>query len=125
MSKNALKIEWQRLIIEDETCPRCGGTEQELEKAVKELESLKINVELSKRQISKEEFDKNPQESNRIIIDGKSLEELLSAKTGSSCCCDACGDADCRTVEYNDKVYETVPAELIVEAALRAAKKRG
>lgn len=29
--RKVIKIEWQRLIVDKETCPRCGSTEQELE----------------------------------------------------------------------------------------------
>ena len=37
-----LKIKWQRLIFNEQTCPRCGSTEKEVEKAVSILkESLK------------------------------------------------------------------------------------
>ena len=115
-----LKIEWQRLVIDDETCPRCGSTEEELDRAVSILKSEGYSIELSKKQISKAEFDAAPLESNRVLINGKTIEELLSAKTGSSCCCDACGDADCRTVEYNSKTYETIPADLIIEAVRKA-----
>lgn len=118
-----LKIEWQRLVINKDTCPRCGGTEKELEKAIKKLKGQDLVVEFSKKQISKDEFDKNPQESNKIIINGKPLEEWLTAKTGRSCCCDACGDEECRTLEIDQQVYETIPMELIVKAALIALKK--
>ncbi|MBL7156519.1 MAG: DUF2703 domain-containing protein, partial [Candidatus Omnitrophica bacterium] len=32
-----LTIKWQRLLSEGETCPRCGSTEKEVEKAVSML----------------------------------------------------------------------------------------
>lgn len=118
-----LKIEWQRLVVNKETCPRCGSTEQELAKAVKALNSLGIKVELKKKEISPDKFKKAPQESNRILIAGKPLEKWLSAQTGSSCCCDACGDEECRTVKVSGQVYETIPAALIVKASLKALKK--
>ena len=119
----SLKIEWQRLLVEEETCPRCGGTEAELGKAVNELEARGIKVEFIKRKLTKAEFDKTPQASNRVIINGKPMEAWLNAGTGSSPCCDACGDANCRTVELNGQVYETIPAELIVKASLETFKK--
>lgn len=48
-----LVIEWQRLLDEQkQTCPRCGSTEQEVEKAVRELDRLlkqsDIEVNLTK-----------------------------------------------------------------------------
>ena len=32
-----LKIQWQRLIIDNQTCPRCGATEVEVNKAMQSL----------------------------------------------------------------------------------------
>ena len=121
-----LVIEWQRLLDEHEkTCPRCGSTEQEVEKAVarlkKELKPFEINVGLVKKTIDSESFKKDTLQSNKILIAGKTLEEWLGARTGQSPCCDVCGDAECRTVEYAEQAYETVPAALIVDAGLLAA----
>lgn len=118
-----IKIEWQRLIIDEKTCPRCGGTGEELEKAVKSLKDQGIIVDLKKKKMSKEEFKKNPQESNRIMINDYPLEYWISGQTGKSPCCSACGDNECRTVEVNQDVYETVPAEIIVKASLEALRK--
>jgi hypothetical protein len=36
--KRVLKITWQRLLIEDRTCPRCNDTGQELNRVVVILE---------------------------------------------------------------------------------------
>ena len=36
-----LKIQWQRLVIDNQTCPRCGATEVEVNKA---LQSLKQSL---------------------------------------------------------------------------------
>ena len=123
-----LTIEWQRLLDEQqETCPRCGSTEQEVEKAVnslkKELAPYEINVTLRKTAIDQESFKQDTQQSNKIMIAGKMLEEWLGAQTGQSKCCDACDDADCRTVEYAGQTHEAVPEDLIFKAGLIAASK--
>jgi len=118
-----IKIEWQRLIIEKETCPRCGSTEQELGKAIKALRKLGIEVELKKKEIGQAAFKRHPQESNKIMIAGKPMEYWLNAKTSKSPCCSVCGDNECRTIELKDKAYETIPADLIVKAALAALQK--
>ncbi|MDA8423134.1 MAG: DUF2703 domain-containing protein [Nitrospiraceae bacterium] len=123
---NTLVIEWQRLLDEQkETCPRCGSTEQEVEKAVKELNQLlapsDIAVNLVKKAINPETFKKDALQSNKILIAGKTLEEWLGATTGQSKCCETCGDAECRTVEYGGDVHEAIPAELIVRAGITAA----
>ncbi|MFZ2197095.1 MAG: DUF2703 domain-containing protein [Thermodesulfovibrionales bacterium] len=123
-----LIIEWQRLLDEKEkTCPRCGSTEQEVEKAVQELNRLlnrsEIVVSLVKKAINPQRFKKDVLQSNKILIAGKTLEEWLGAGTGQSPCCEVCGDAECRTVEYADQTHESIPADLIVKAGLLAASQ--
>ena len=120
-----LIIEWQRLLDErNKTCPRCNSTEQEVEKAVlslkQTLKSAGIDVSLVKKAINPQRFKKNVLQSNKILIAGKTLEEWLGAGTGQSPCCEVCGDAECRTVEYADQTHETIPADLIVKAGLLA-----
>ncbi|MFN3740677.1 MAG: DUF2703 domain-containing protein, partial [Thermodesulfovibrionales bacterium] len=116
-----LKLRWQRLVgDENRTCPRCSGTEEELDKAYQKLKEalspLGIDVILDKGELSANEFKANPLASNQIWIGDKTLEEWLSAKTGKSHCCDVCGDNECRTVEIGNQVYETIPVSLIIKA---------
>ncbi len=123
-----LTIEWQRLLNEQEqTCPRCGSTEQEAEKAVRELNQMladfSVAVNLTKKAIDPETFRKDVLQSNKILIAGKTLEEWLGATTGQSKCCETCEDAECRTVEYAGDTHEAIPAELIVRAGLIAASQ--
>lgn len=123
---NTLVIEWQRLLDEQkETCPRCGSTELEVEKAVRELsqilEESSVAVSLIKKSIDPDTFRKDALQSNKILIAGKTLEEWLGATTGQSKCCETCGDAECRTVEYGGDTHEAIPAELIVRAGITAA----
>ena len=124
-SIKTLNIQWQRLVIDDGTCPRCGATEQEVDKAYMSLKQslspLGIEVALEKKALDLAVFKKNPTQSNLIMIGNKSLEEWLKAQTGESSCCGACGDTACRTIETQGKVYETIPAELIIKAGLMAA----
>ncbi len=123
-SKKSLVISWQRLVSDGSTCPRCGSTEDELDKAVSQLkEKLNpqgIEIILRKEEITLDEFKQNPLMSNRITFNGQSLEELLNAKIGHSKCCNVCGDEECRTTEIKENSYETIPADLIVEAGLKA-----
>ena len=74
-----LKIRWQRLVSKGETCPRCGATGKEMEKALQTLEQslapLGIKVALEKQELNPAEFQKDPLQSNRIWIEGRSLEE--------------------------------------------------
>jgi len=120
-----LKIQWQRLIIDDETCPRCGATEEEVDKAYislrQSLSPLGIKVVLEKKALDSAVFKKNPSQSNLIVIGERTLEEWLNAQTGGSSCCGPCGDTECRTIETQGKIYETIPAELIIKGGLIAA----
>ncbi len=120
-----LTIEWHRLVDDQgQTCDRCGSTESSVEKASKKLQrslsEVGIAVVLEKKTLSPETFEKNPLDSNRIWVAGKPIEEWLSATSGQSRCCSACGDSDCRTVIVDGKIYEAIPEELIVKAGLLA-----
>jgi len=119
-----LNIKWQRLITKGETCPRCGSTEQELDKAVDKLKQalrpLGMNVILEKEELNISEFRQDPLQSNRIWINGQPIEDFIKGNVGESPCCDVCGPADCRTVEVDGQIYETIPAELVIQAGLAA-----
>lgn len=123
--QRVLKITWQRLLIEDRTCPRCNDTERELDQAVAILEEklapLGWEIVVEKKPLTKEQFDKSPLSSNLILLNDRPIEEYLAANTGKSPCCDVCGPAQCRTIEVDEISYETLPADLIVRAALTAA----
>lgn len=108
-----------------QTCDRCGITHEALLKAFAKLEvalaPLGIEPVLETKEIYEESFRGDPASSNRIWIAGKPLEEWLGAEVGSSRCCSVCGESECRTVEVGEAVFEAVPEELILKAALIAA----
>lgn len=121
-----LTIRWQRLLDErGKTCPRCGGTQLEVGKAVRDLRRalrpLGIRVRPERRALTWRAFKRNPSASNKIWVDGRPLERWLGGSEGKSRCCGACGESACRTVKVGAKSYETIPSRLIVSAGLRAA----
>lgn len=123
-----LSITWQRLVDESgSTCPRCAGTEQEMQRAVERLRAaldpLGVQPVLETREIAPATFMQQPDQSNRIWIGGRPLEDWLGARTGSSRCCDACGDEECRTLEINGASHEVIPEALVVRAGLIAASQ--
>ena len=123
-----IKIVWQRLVDEQgQTCPRCGATEQELHKALrflaKSLLPLGIAFSLETRALESQEFDQDPSQSNRLWIDNKPLEKWVKAEPGASPCCGPCGEAECRTLTVEGKTLETIPAELIIKAALLSVER--
>ena len=122
----SLTITWQRLVgLDGQTCDRCGSTHEELVRAVNKLRTslkpLDIEPVIEIREIDTKTFASDPSQSNRIWIDGKAIEEWLSASVSSSQCCNVCGDSECRTIELDSEVFETIPAELILKAGLIAA----
>ena len=123
-----LPILWQRLVTQGATCPRCGSTQRAIEAAVARLEpalqALGMQPVLETQVIDEDAFRAAPEESNRIWIGGRPMEEWLGARAGHSRCCDACGNLPCRTMEVDGQSYETIPAELIVKAALIAAAQQ-
>ncbi len=120
-----LKIKWQRLVSDGQTCPRCGATEKELEKAFsvlrQSLAHLGIGVILEKHELSISKFKEDPLRSNQIWFNDLLLEDLICGRAGQSPCCDVCGPSECRTVEVDGKVYEVISADLIIKAGLVAA----
>lgn len=127
-----LIVRWQRLVDENnETCERCGTTEEELEKAYNNLKQslnlLGIKVILEKKALDPETCAKDISQSNRIWINGQTLEQWLDAEVGMSpceTCCDALGsDVECRTLIIDGKTYEVIPANLVIKAGLVAASQ--
>ena len=124
-----IRIVWQRLLsLQGQTCDRCAATELALQQAVETLQQvlapLQIQVELHRQAMTLEQFNQDPQASNRIWIADQPLEAWLGASTGTSPCCSVCGDAACRTLECGDRSYEAIPPQLIIKAGLLAAAQR-
>lgn len=121
-----LPIVWQRLVgAAGTTCPRCQGTHEEMQRAVDRLKialaPLGVEPVLETRALDDAEFQRAPQESNRIWIAGRPMESWLGATSGSSRCCNECGDNDCRTLEVEGTRYEVIPEQLLIRAGLIAA----
>lgn len=122
-----LTVTWQRLLDDGQTCPRCGSTEAEVDKAVtvlrQSLALLGVEVALEKGELSVAQFARDTLQSNTIRINGRLLEDWLGATAGQSECCDVCGPNDCRTLEVDGEIHEVIPAELVVKAGLLAASQ--
>ena len=123
-----LPIVWQRLVSEQgTTCPRCQCTGEQVRLAVEKLkrvlEPLGVAPELQVKEMDEASFIKAPLASNQILIAGQPMEYWLGGRTGSSRCCNECGDNDCRTVEVQGQSYEVIPEELLMRAAVIAAAR--
>lgn len=122
-----LKIKWQQLVSEGQTCQRCRSTEGELEKALsllrQALTPFGVEIILKKKELSQLAARRDPSRSNRIWINDRPLEEWVQGTVGQSPCCDVCGDLECRTLVVGEEIYETIPASLIVQAGFLAASQ--
>jgi hypothetical protein len=87
------------------------------------LRPLDLEPILETVELTQESFNRDPSASNRIWIAGRPLEEWLGARVGRSRCCSVCGKAECRTIEIEETVFETIPEHLILRAALMAAAR--
>ena len=121
-------IVWQRLVsASGATCDRCDRTFAALKRAVTKLKDvlrpLDLEPILETVELTQESFNRDPSASNRIWIAGRPLEERLGARVGRSRCCSVCGEAECRTIEIEETVFETIPEHLILRAALTAAAR--
>lgn len=124
-----IKITWQRLVDDKgETCDRCRDTERELDKAVRFLQKTLapggVRFSVEKKGLESQEFSQDPAQSNRLWIDGRPLEKWVQADVGQSPCCGPCQGAECRTLELNGTIHETIPAELIIKAGLLAVQRQ-
>ncbi|NUQ45757.1 MAG: DUF2703 domain-containing protein [Phycisphaerae bacterium] len=122
----AVVIRWQRIAdTQGQTCGRCGSTEQAIDAAAarlrQSLSPLEVTVSVQKVAMPTSDLDKCVEESNRIWLNDRPLEQWLSANVGTSACTGFCGDRTCRTLEVDGQSYDTIPADLIVRAGLLAA----
>ena len=105
-----LTILWQRLLDDTgRTCPRCGETggviETAIEKLKKSFVEIGIDVKFIKEPLNFTQFSVDSLQSNRILINNKTLEEWIGASVGKSKCCDVCGDSDCRTLTFGHNTF--------------------
>lgn len=116
-----IKITWQALIGRNgETCERCSKTYSNIENAINQLEpitsKLGVKVILEKKNISENNFEKDPLSSNRVFINGEPIEDILGLKVGKSVCCKFCKELECRTIIDKDKEIDEIPEKYILTA---------
>ena len=119
-------VEWKHLDRNGRTCDRCHNTGDNLRAVVR-----KLNTSLRSRRLRfrvKETLLKPDRltESNSIIVDGRPLEAILPATRVTSTECGSCGEllgqaTDCRALNRNGTIHETLPEEVIHDALRRVA----
>ncbi|MFZ2948850.1 MAG: DUF2703 domain-containing protein [Desulfuromonadaceae bacterium] len=121
-----LGIEWRHYDKAGQTCDRCAATGSSVREVVSglgsELAERGVTVTFTETLLPAERMV----QSNMLLFNGVPLEEVLDdAATDeslcASCSCLTGSETSCRTVEYEGKSYEEIPAELIRKAVLKAA----
>lgn len=119
-------IDWHHFALDKKTCDRCNKTEKAIIHAINHMSTdlaKKAHIVLRKTIVD----DKNISNSNRIFINGTSLEKLLPDVQIVHTECNSCGELTkkvqyCRAVACNNTVSDSIPFELIVKAIQRAVQ---
>ena len=119
------KITIDYLYLDLNTCDRCVGTDEVLDKVLDVLEpALQLagyNVVRRKIEISTAEFAAEYQfiSSPTIRVNGKDI-CLTVEENDCGCCSDIAGcDVECRVFRYKDEIYEIPPKEMLANAILK------
>ena len=120
-----LVIEWRHYEKEGATCDRCSATGSSVAAVVSELTAELAGKGIAVKFLETPLPETMMAQSNLILLNGVPLEALLEQATAGenaclSCSCLTGSDTSCRTVEYEGKTHEEIPAELIRKAAYKA-----
>lgn len=124
---NEKEIRVEYLYLDLQTCNRCIGTDEVLEKVLNEiipvLELAGYTVVYKKIEIKTEELAIKHKflSSPTIRVNGKDICDTV-AESDCGCCGEISGaSVDCRVFEYGGKNYEVPPKAMIAEAVLKNA----
>jgi len=123
-----LLVEWRHIGGNvDATCERCAATGRTLAEVVDAirpaLSARRIRVRVTETVLPPERIAG----SNTILFNGIPIEDLLDEvrvemTPCASCSCITGTDASCRAIVCGDETHEAIPADLILNAALRAVE---
>ena len=120
----SLVIETTVLRVDGETCERCGGTVEAVRSAVAQLETVLTPLGVRVTLIEHAASADNLEDSNSVMINGRSLEEWIGAERVSTDC-PSCGDlvgeaACCGAVSVDGAIQESFSVEQVRDAAFAA-----
>ncbi len=115
------------LYLDLKTCDRCVGTDQVLEEVLGELapafELAGYDIIFNLIEITDSELAEKHRflSSPTIRVNGHDICQSVQ-ENDCGCCGEISGTAvDCRVFEYEDKLYEVPPKEMLAEAVLKYA----
>lgn len=117
-----LLIEWQHYDKAGDMCNRCGLTGKSLIEAIGAIKSDShfsgIKIDFKETKLADSQLD----DSNKILLNGVPLEELLGntevVYTPCKSCCELIGsNVNCRALDCQGKVFEDISQNLVFKAA--------
>ena len=129
-TKKELVIEWQHVGADISTsCERCAATGTSLQQVLKDLKPYfkqkNIHVNVKETVLPPEKLP----DSNRILINGKALEDYLAhAQVKQTPCCScACivgqDSVECRAIDTPEGLFEALPSDLIRRIIVKASEE--
>ena len=120
-----LTVEWRHFEKDGATCDRCAATGTSVKEVVAELSDELAGQGVTITFVETPLTEELMAQSNMVLFNGIPLEDLLGTATSAENGCQSCScltgtDTTCRTVEYEGRSYEEIPAELIQQAAYAA-----
>ena len=118
-----LHIEWKHYEKEGQSCERCSATGKTLYEVIQglrqELGERNVHIDFTETALPESSIS----ESNTILINGHTLEEILhytpSSSNCPSCSCLTGKETTCKTLVHDDATYEEIPEELIRTAVFQ------
>ena len=122
-------VELEYLVVDGETCDRCGDTREAVRAAVADarraLPPTLATLDLVERELTAAQLP----DSNRVLVNGRPAEEWLGGHAVMSDC-PSCGDlvgesVCCREVEVGGIRTEAVGRDVVFDAIMAAAGLAG
>lgn len=118
-------VELEYLVVDGETCDRCGDTRVGVRTAVDDARRLlareAVTLELVERELAPEDLA----DSNRVIVNGRAAEEWLggvSVMSDCPSCAEIVGEPSCcREIEIGGVRTEAVGHDVVFDAIMAAA----
>ena len=116
-------VEFEYLVVEGETCDRCGDSRAGVRAAVADALTMlpQLDIKLVERELASDRLA----DSNRVLVNGMPAEEWLGGTSAISSC-ESCSDllstpVCCREVEVGGVRTEAISRELVLDAIMAAA----
>lgn len=118
-------VELEYLVVDGETCDRCGDTREGVRTAVEDARRLLAREAVTLELVERELAPENLADSNRVLVNGRPAEEWLGGASVMSDC-PSCGDlvgepACCREIEVGGVRTEAVGRDVVFDAIMAAA----